>query len=55
MTLILFILLILIVLLYTHPWIDKYTDYRGQKHLVLWFTNHKGDRKFINIIGSQEP
>lgn len=42
------------IITYTHPWIDYYTDYRGIKHLVLWFTNVKGERKFINLIGSQE-
>lgn len=42
------------VITYTHPWIDKYIDYRGDKHTVLWYTNYKGERKYINIIGSQD-
>lgn len=54
MTLFLIIILIMFVLLYIHPWIDNYTDFRGQRHIVLWFTNHKGERKYTNIIGSQE-
>ena len=49
------ILLILwAVITYTHPWIDSYTDYIGEKHTVLWYTNFKGERKFINLIGDQE-
>lgn len=46
--------IILIVFLYTHPWIDSYKDYRGIKHTVLWYTNFKGDRKFIYLTGGQE-
>ena len=49
------ILLILwAVITYTHPWIDSYTDYIGGKHTVLWYTNFKGERKFINLIGDQK-
>lgn len=53
---ILFIILCIlwVIITYTHPWIDSYIDFRGQKHVVFWFTNHKGERKYINIIGSQE-
>jgi len=50
---ILFIFILLIIFVYTNPWIDKYTDYRNEKHLVFWYTNYKGERKFINIVGSQ--
>ena len=35
------------------PYIDSYTDYRGKKHIVIWYT-FNGERKFINLIGSQE-
>ena len=49
------ILLILgIIIAYTHPWIDVYKDYRGATHIVLWYTNLKEQRKFINLIGGQE-
>lgn len=41
------------IIVYTHPWIDTYTDYRGEEHTVLWYTNYKGERKYINIKGSQ--
>jgi hypothetical protein len=55
MTLLFIILIILwIVLTYTHPWIDSYTDYRGEKHTILWYTSYKGERKFINLVGSQQ-
>lgn len=51
---ILILLIILcIILVYTCPWIDSYTDYRGIKHLVLWYTNLKGERDFINLIGDR--
>ena len=43
--------LLWIVITYTHPWIDKYTDYRGEKHLVLWYTNLKAERTYIDLIG----
>jgi len=48
------ILLILwAIIAYTHPWIDSFTDYKGDKHTILWYSNFKGERKFINIIGEQ--
>ena len=50
---ILLIILCLILLVYTCPRIDSYTDYRGIKHLVLWYTNLKGERDFINLIGDR--
>lgn len=48
------LLLLWVIITYTHPWIDSYTDYRGIKYIVLWYTSFKGERKFINILGSQE-
>jgi hypothetical protein len=51
---ILILLLIIIVIGYTHPWIDVYTDYRGVRHITLWYSNYRGERKFINLIGGQE-
>ena len=39
---------------YTHPWIDVFKDFRGVKHIVLWYTNYKGERKFINLTGDQQ-
>ena len=34
------------------PFVDMFEDYRGEKHIILWY-NYKGKRKSINIIGSQ--
>ena len=48
------ILLIILLIFYFRPWIDIYTDYKGIKHIVLWYTNLKGKRMFINLIGSQK-
>lgn len=42
------------IIVYMHPWFDYYSDYREQKHLVLWYTNLKGKRVFINLIGNQQ-
>ena len=42
------------IIVWTHPWIDSFKDYRGIKHILLWYTDFKGERKFINLIGSQE-
>ena len=47
------ILICYAVIVYTHPWIDSYEDYKGEKHKVLWYTNYKGERKFINLTGGQ--
>lgn len=47
------IIIIAIVFMYTRPWLDIYTDYRGVKHKILWFTDFKGNRKFIDFGGSQ--
>lgn len=48
------LILLIIIICYTHPWIDKYKDYRGVKHIVLWYTNLKGERVFVNLQGDQE-
>lgn len=48
------ILLIILLIFYFRPWIDIYTDYKEIKHIVLWYTNFKGKRMFINLIGSQK-
>lgn len=50
----LIILTIIFVSIYIiyEPFIDIFEDYRGESHIVLWY-NSKGERKFINIVGSQ--
>lgn len=47
------LIILCLILVYTCPRIDSYTDYRGIKHLVLWYTNLKGKRDFINLIGDR--
>ena len=47
------ILLLAIIVCYTRPWIDIYKDYKGNAHITLWYTNLKEERKFINLLGSQ--
>ena len=37
------------IIVWTHPWFDFYDDYRGIKHIMLWYTNYKGIRKYIQI------
>jgi len=55
MNLLIFIIFIIcMVVAIMRPWIDSYTDYRGIKHVVLWYSNFKDERKFINLVGSQE-
>lgn len=50
------IILILLLILFTifvfDPHLDIFHDYRGEKHIILWY-NWFDDRRFINIIGSQ--
>ena len=53
----LFILITFIILamgMTFQPYIDSYIDYRGQHHIILWYNNSEGQRKYINIIGNQE-
>jgi len=50
---ILTLLILLILFFYFQPWVDNYVDYRGQKHIILWYS-FNGKRCFINIVGNQE-
>ena len=52
MTLILFLIILLFIIF--QPWVDVYNDSNGINHIVLWYTNLKGKRMFINLIGSQK-
>lgn len=45
------LLIIFFIILYIRPWIDFYKDYRGIQHVILWYDNYKGERKYINLIG----
>lgn len=47
------ILLIWTIIIYTHPWIDVYKDFRGKRHIVIWYTNFKEERKFVEIGGQE--
>jgi hypothetical protein len=47
------IIILAIFLVYTRPWLDTFTDYRGIKRKILWFNNFKGERKFIDLGGDQ--
>ena len=33
------------------PYIDSYIDYRGNHHIILWYNDLKGERKYLNIKG----
>jgi len=48
------LLLLIFCIVYTHPWIDIFKDFRGEQHIILWYTNYKGERKFINLTGDQQ-
>ena len=50
---IILILLILVIGITFQPYIDSYIDYRGQHHIILWYNNLKGERKYLNIKGEQ--
>lgn len=47
------IIIILIGLLVFHlrPWIDICKNYKGEKYILLWYTNFKGERNYIRIGG----
>jgi hypothetical protein len=52
MTLIILITFIVLALGITfQPYIDSYIDYRGKHHIILWYSNIKGERKYLNIKG----
>ena len=52
MTYIIALIFIILVLGITfQPYIDSYIDYRGQHHIILWYNDIKGERKFINLKG----
>ena len=51
--LILLTFIILAIGITVQPYIDSYIDYRGNHHIILWYNNIKGERKFINIKGEQ--
>ena len=52
MTILFILVIICFCLILLCPYIDYYIDYRGQKHLTIWYSLN-GKRKFINLIGSQ--
>lgn len=49
-----FLLIIFVFILYCRPYIDYFKDYRNKTHLLIWYFNFKGERKYIDLIGSQE-
>lgn len=54
MTLIILITFIVLALGITfQPYIDSYIDYRGNHHIILWYNDLKGERKYLNIKGEQ--
>jgi hypothetical protein len=48
------ILIILVIIGIYDPYIDCFYDYRGKYHIILWYNDSKGQRKYINIIGNQD-
>ena len=53
MTTIFVIFLILIVLLlHTNPYIDVIKENKNKKHYLIWYTNFKSERVYIDITGS---
>lgn len=48
------LIVIFIISIYTRPYLDIFEDYRGEHHIILWYNNFKGERKYINIRGSQQ-
>ena len=49
-----FLIILWGIITYIHPWIDYFQDYRGINHVFLWYTNFKGERKYIELTGGQE-
>lgn len=51
--LIIIILILLLIIYIFSPYIDFFIDYRGKYHIILWYNDFEGQRKYINIIGNQ--
>jgi len=48
----LILILILVVLLVLQPYLDIYSDYKNETHIILWYNSFTGKRKYFNIKGS---
>lgn len=45
----LYIILFLIVCICISPHFDFFKDYRDKKHLIIWYNDIKGNRKYIQV------
>lgn len=46
------VLILLVLLLHTNPYIDVIKDHSGNRHYLIWYTNFKSERVYIDITGS---
>lgn len=46
----LILILILVVLLVLQPYLDIYTDYKNETHIIVWYNSFTGKRKFLKIF-----
>jgi len=44
-------LILLVLLFHANPYLDIIED-NGIKHYLIWYTNFKSERVYIDIIGS---
>ena len=43
------ILLLMIILMFLNPYIDSFIDYRGQKHILIWYNDiFSNERKYFD-------
>ena len=47
------IILVIVIIGIYDPYIDCFYDYIGKYHIILWYNDSEGQRKYINIIGNQ--
>ena len=44
------LIFIIVLICICSPYIDIYKDHDGKYHIVIWYTNHNDERRFINLI-----
>ena len=44
------LLCICFIIIQCYPYLDVYTDSDNVKHIILWYSDFNGNRKFIKIL-----
>lgn len=45
-----YLIILLIILYFINPYIDMFRDYRGKKHMIIWYNNIiTNERKYYQL------